>query len=130
MIAATLALTTPVSCVPAAQWPAVVAQHYAAIPAGGVGAFYLPAGHGGPRIILGPTTCRMLRELTHTRPAQGGCSRKVALRGVTKLAHELAHAWQDEHGLPFDEGEADRIAARTAPGMLRRLERAFRVRCQ
>lgn len=31
--------------------------------------------------------------------------------GARVLAHELAHAYQDAMGLPFDEGQADRLAA-------------------
>jgi hypothetical protein len=100
VILAVLQLAVPVRCY--SSEPAFVA-------AGGVGAdaFYMP----GEFVALSPNACREVR-----RPS---------LRGAWVLGHELAHVWQYRVGRSFDEGEADRLADRSAPGLLRRLERAF-----
>lgn len=120
VIVAALALTVPVQCVDSEREWALVAAKPATM-----GAFYLPRAQGGPKVMLGPTVCQDLRQLTRPR-----CDRWLALRGVQTLAHELQHAIQDRQGRPFNEPEADRLGWLRAPRMLRRLERVFNTRCR
>ena len=120
VITAVLALTTPVTCVTTEREWATLAKKPAT-----TGAFYRPKNQGGPHIYLGPTACADLRQLTRKR-----CDRWQALIGVQTLAHELHHALQDRQGRPFNEAEADRVAWVRAPALLRKLERAFGVRCR
>lgn len=131
LILATLSIATPTSCVYSAPaWDQIIREAYASRPelARGdrVWAFYRPASMGGPRIMLGPVPCMLLRQLT--RPS---CDRALALEGVDTLAHEVEHAAQERRGDPwFSEEQAEDVAARKAPAWLRRLERAFGVRCR
>jgi len=73
-------------------------------------------------IHLSAATCAAL----HLRR---GCDRVSALDAVDTIAHELEHARQDRNGENLSEREAVMVARHRAPGMLRRLERWFGVRC-
>ena len=109
LILAALQLATPVRCY---ETPAAWRAQLTAVQMPTVVAYYDPT--GSPHIALGPLVCRQVRTPT--------------LDGANVLAHELAHAWQHQTGGVFDEREADRVADRTAAGLLRRLERLFNRR--
>jgi hypothetical protein len=59
-------------------------------------AFYLPRAGGGPLIGIREPACRSVQHGSR--------------RGAWLLAHELRHFWQDTHGLPFDEQDANEAA--------------------
>lgn len=112
LILAVLQLAVPVRCYeqPAAWEEAKAVALAPTISA----AFYMPEANTGPSYIaLGPKACRNVRQATTW--------------GAFIVGHELAHRWQDEHGLPFDEAQADRIGMRNLERWQGRLRVLFRV---
>lgn len=91
LLLASLAVALPVTCQPS----------------GVMAGYYLPVADGGPRIVIMESWCD---DVETGSP-----------EGALLLAHELGHAYQDAHRLPFDEQQADVLAERWWPGLLRLL---------
>lgn len=113
LILAALQLAIPVRCYDTATaWEQHKHDTHAPTPAL---AFYMPDANEGsdPYIALGPRACRQVKQATAA--------------GAWLLGHEFAHHWQDLHGLPFDEQQADELGAATQAGWRARLVVVFGV---
>lgn len=91
LLLASLAIAMPVSCQSAGE----------------MAGYYLPRSSGGPAVVIVEPWCD---DVETGSPV-----------GALLLGHELGHAYQDAHRLPFDEREADRLAWRWLPWLQRLL---------